>query len=129
MSKDSKKGFYMYISDKRNTRENVGPLRNETGDLVTWDMEKVEILNATFLVFAAKTSLRVSRASKTGKDWSKESVPMVEEHRVREYLSKQGIDKSMGPGGKSCLTNLITLYEKMTVLVDVCRAVDISKAT
>lgn len=66
MSKDGKKGFYKYISGKRNTRENVGPLWNEAGDLVTWDMEKVEILNATFLVFAAKTSLQVSQASKTG---------------------------------------------------------------
>lgn len=54
---------------------------------------------------------------------------MVEEHQVREYLSKLGIDKPMGPDGKSCLTKLITLYEKTTVLVDVCRAVDISKAT
>ncbi|GAB0205898.1 mitochondrial enolase superfamily member 1 [Grus japonensis] len=40
--KDTKKSFYRYVSDKRRTRENVGPLRNETGDLVTQDMEKAE---------------------------------------------------------------------------------------
>ncbi|GAB0208028.1 hypothetical protein GRJ2_003268500 [Grus japonensis] len=33
--KDNKKRFYRYVSEKRRTRENVGPLRNETGDLVT----------------------------------------------------------------------------------------------
>ncbi|GAB0188706.1 mitochondrial enolase superfamily member 1 [Grus japonensis] len=40
--KDKKKGFSRYVSDKRRTRKNVGPLRNETGDLVTQDMEKAE---------------------------------------------------------------------------------------
>ncbi|GAB0190944.1 hypothetical protein GRJ2_001559700 [Grus japonensis] len=33
--KGNKKSFYRYISDKRKTRENVGPLRKETGDLLT----------------------------------------------------------------------------------------------
>ncbi|GAB0180284.1 hypothetical protein GRJ2_000493700 [Grus japonensis] len=38
--KGNTKSFYRYVSDKRKTRENVGPLWKETGDLVTWDMEK-----------------------------------------------------------------------------------------
>ncbi|KFO15066.1 hypothetical protein N312_07407, partial [Balearica regulorum gibbericeps] len=42
------KNFHRYISDKRRTRENVGPLRNETGELVTQDMEKAEVLNDFF---------------------------------------------------------------------------------
>ncbi|GAB0205871.1 hypothetical protein GRJ2_003052700 [Grus japonensis] len=46
--KDNKKRFYRYVSDKRRTRENVGPLQNETGDLVTQDMEKAEVLNDFF---------------------------------------------------------------------------------
>ena len=33
--KGNKKSFYRYVSDKRKTRENVGPLWKETGDLVT----------------------------------------------------------------------------------------------
>ncbi|GAB0208014.1 hypothetical protein GRJ2_003267100 [Grus japonensis] len=33
--KDNKNSFYRYVSEKRRTRENVGPLRNEMGDLVT----------------------------------------------------------------------------------------------
>ena len=33
--KGYKKSFYRYVSGKRKTRENVGPLQKETGDLVT----------------------------------------------------------------------------------------------
>ncbi|GAB0179086.1 mitochondrial enolase superfamily member 1 [Grus japonensis] len=55
--KDNKKSFYRYISDKRKTGENVGLLQKETGDLITWDMEKVEVLNDFFaLVFSGKCS-------------------------------------------------------------------------
>ncbi|GAB0182959.1 mitochondrial enolase superfamily member 1 [Grus japonensis] len=53
--KDNKKSFYRYVSDKRKIRENVGPLWNETGDLVTQDMEKAEALNDFFAsVFTGK---------------------------------------------------------------------------
>ncbi|GAB0182178.1 mitochondrial enolase superfamily member 1 [Grus japonensis] len=53
--KDNKKGFFKYISSKRKTRENVGPLLNEVGALVMEDTEKVELLNAFFAsVFTAK---------------------------------------------------------------------------
>ncbi|GAB0176173.1 calcium-independent phospholipase A2-gamma [Grus japonensis] len=53
--KDNKKSFSRYVSEKRRTRENVGPLRNETGDLVTQDMEKAEVLNNFFAsVFTGK---------------------------------------------------------------------------
>ncbi|KAK4815449.1 hypothetical protein QYF61_002838 [Mycteria americana] len=33
--KENKKGFYRYIGDRKKTRENVGSLLNEIGDLVT----------------------------------------------------------------------------------------------
>ncbi|KFW60998.1 hypothetical protein AS28_04482, partial [Pygoscelis adeliae] len=46
--KGNKKSFYRYVGDKRKTRENVGPLWNEMGDLVTWDTEKAEVLNDFF---------------------------------------------------------------------------------
>ncbi|GAB0179989.1 mitochondrial enolase superfamily member 1 [Grus japonensis] len=53
--KDNKKGFFKYISSKRNTWENVGPLLNEVGALVMEDTEKAELLNAAFAsVFTAK---------------------------------------------------------------------------
>ncbi|KFZ45725.1 hypothetical protein N321_12356, partial [Antrostomus carolinensis] len=46
--KGNKKSFYRYVGEKRKTRENVGPLRKATGDLVTRDIEKAEVLNNFF---------------------------------------------------------------------------------
>jgi len=43
--KNNKKGFFNYISSKRKARDNVGPLLNEVGVLVTEDAEKAELLN------------------------------------------------------------------------------------
>jgi len=37
--KGNKKRFCRYARDKRQARENMGSLRRETGDLVTWDIE------------------------------------------------------------------------------------------
>jgi len=48
--------FYRCISDKRKTRENVGPLWKEMGDLATWDMEKTEVLDFFTSVFTGKCS-------------------------------------------------------------------------
>jgi len=51
----NKKSFFKYISSKQKTRENVGPLLNEVGVMVTEDAEKAELLNAFFAsVFSAK---------------------------------------------------------------------------
>ena len=62
--KGNKKSFYRYVGDKRKTRENVGPLRKETGDLVTWDMEKAEVLNDFFAsVFTSKCSSHTARVT------------------------------------------------------------------
>ncbi|PKU42722.1 hypothetical protein llap_6971 [Limosa lapponica baueri] len=42
---DNKKNFYRYVRDKGKTREVVGPLRKQTGDLATQDMDKAQLLN------------------------------------------------------------------------------------
>ncbi|GAB0184039.1 mitochondrial enolase superfamily member 1 [Grus japonensis] len=78
--KDNKKGFFKYISSKRKTRENVGPLLNEVGALVTEDTEKVELLNAFFAsVFTAKASCQESQTLEVReKVWRKEDLPLVE---------------------------------------------------
>ncbi|PKU44100.1 rna-directed dna polymerase from mobile element jockey-like [Limosa lapponica baueri] len=99
--KVNKKGFFKYIGGKRQTRENVGPLLNEMGAMVTEDAEKAELLNAFFAsVFAAQASPQESQTLEvTETVWMKEDFPLIEEDQVREQLSKLDICKSMGPGG------------------------------
>lgn len=43
--------------DKRKTEENVGPVWEEMGELVTWGMQKTEVLDGFFaLVFTSECS-------------------------------------------------------------------------
>ncbi|GAB0208125.1 mitochondrial enolase superfamily member 1 [Grus japonensis] len=81
--KDNKKGFFKYISSKRKTRENVGPLLNEVGALVTEDTEKVELLNAAFAsAFTAKASPQETQTLEVGeKVWRKEDLPLLKEDK------------------------------------------------
>ncbi|GAB0197821.1 hypothetical protein GRJ2_002247500 [Grus japonensis] len=59
--KGNKKSFY---SDKRKTRENVGPLWKEMGDLVTLDMEKAEVFDDFFAsVFTGKCSSHTAQVT------------------------------------------------------------------
>ncbi|GAB0199287.1 mitochondrial enolase superfamily member 1 [Grus japonensis] len=95
--KDNKKSFYRYVSDKRRTRENVGPLRNETGDLVPQDMEKAEVLSDFFAsVFTGKCLSHAAQVAE-GRDWENAEPPTVGEDQVREYLRNLKVHKSMGP--------------------------------
>ncbi|GAB0186313.1 mitochondrial enolase superfamily member 1 [Grus japonensis] len=95
--KDNRKSFYRYVSDKRRMRENVGPLWNETGDLVTQDMEKAEVLNDFFAsVFTVKSLSHAAQVTE-GRDWENAEPPPVGEDQVREYLRNLKVHKSMGP--------------------------------
>lgn len=42
---DNRKGFYRFVASKGKTKDNMGPLHEEMGDLATMDKEKVEVLN------------------------------------------------------------------------------------
>ncbi|GAB0179431.1 hypothetical protein GRJ2_000408400 [Grus japonensis] len=97
--KDNKKSFYRYVSDKRKMRENVGPLRNETGDLVTQDMEKAEVLNDFFAsVFTGKCLSHTAQVTEgKGRDWENAKPPTVGEDQDREYLRNLKVHKSTGP--------------------------------
>ncbi|GAB0180799.1 mitochondrial enolase superfamily member 1 [Grus japonensis] len=95
--KDNNKRFYRYVSEKRRMRENVGPLRNETGHLVTQDMEKAEVLNDFFAsVFTGKCLSHTAQVAE-GRDWENAELPTVGEDQVREYLRNLKVHKSMGP--------------------------------
>ena len=77
----------------------MGLLQNETGDLITWDMEKAEVLNDFFAsVFTSKCSSHTTQVAEgKGRDWENEEPPTVGEHQVREYLRNLKVHKSMGP--------------------------------
>ncbi|PKU48018.1 rna-directed dna polymerase from mobile element jockey-like [Limosa lapponica baueri] len=85
----NRKGFFKYIEGKRKTRENVGPLLNETGAMV---IEKAED--------AAQTSPQESQTLEvTEKAWMKKDFHLVEEDQVRDKLIKLDIHNSMAPDG------------------------------
>ena len=74
-------------------------LQKKTGDLVTRDMEKAEVLNDFFAsVFTSKGSSHTTQAaeSKT-KNYEKEDVPAVSENQVRDHLKNLKVHKSTGP--------------------------------
>jgi len=80
----NKKAFYRYVSDRRKTRENVGPLQKEAGDLVIQDVKKAEVINDFFAsVFNSKCSSHTAQAAEgKGRDWENEEPPTVAEDQV-----------------------------------------------
>ncbi|PKU33655.1 hypothetical protein llap_16036 [Limosa lapponica baueri] len=84
--KDNKKNFYRYVRDKGKTREDVGPLQKETGDLVTQDMEKAELLNDFFASFftAPNHTAQVTEGKTRG--YENEELPTEREDQVRDHL-------------------------------------------
>jgi len=87
--KGNKKGFFNYISSKRKTRENMGPLLKGVGALVTEDTEMADLLNAFFAsVFTAKAGPQASQPLEVReKAWRKEDLLLVED-LMRDHLSK-----------------------------------------
>jgi len=80
-SKNNKKSFYRYVSDRRQARENVSPLWKEMGDLVTQDMDKAEVLNDVFAsVFNGKCCSHTAQVAEgKSRDWENEEMPSVED--------------------------------------------------
>ncbi|GAB0185825.1 mitochondrial enolase superfamily member 1 [Grus japonensis] len=48
--KNYKKVFFRYVNNKQKQKDNIGPLLNRRGELVTNNAEKAEVLN-TFFIF------------------------------------------------------------------------------
>ncbi|GAB0186183.1 mitochondrial enolase superfamily member 1 [Grus japonensis] len=97
--KGNKKSFYRYVSDKRKMRENVGPLWNEMGDLVTLNKEKTEVVNDFFVsVFTSKGSNHTAQVAEgKDRDWENEEPPTVGGLEPDLLLRNLKMHKSMGP--------------------------------
>ncbi|KAK4814550.1 hypothetical protein QYF61_023749 [Mycteria americana] len=97
--KGNKKSSHRYVSDKRKSRENVGPLQKEMGYLVTQDTEKAEVLNDFFAsVFTGKCPSHTAQVAEgKGRDWENEEPATVGEDQVQDHLRNLKVHKSMGP--------------------------------
>ncbi|KAK4824299.1 LOW QUALITY PROTEIN: hypothetical protein QYF61_013044 [Mycteria americana] len=98
--KDNKKCFYKYISNKRRAKENLHPLRDAGGNIVTKDEEKAEVLNAFFAsVFNSKTSCSLGTQPPELEDRDREQneAPIVQGEMVSDLLHHLDTHKSMGP--------------------------------
>ncbi|PKU41527.1 hypothetical protein llap_8180 [Limosa lapponica baueri] len=76
--------FYRYVRDKGKTREVVGLLQKEMGDLASQDMDKAELLNNFFTsVFTGKGSNHTAQVTE-GKNRvsANEELPTIREDQV-----------------------------------------------
>jgi len=77
----------------------VGALWKKTGDLVTQDMQKVEVLQDFFAsVFTSKCSSHATQVTGSkDRDWENEEPHTAGEDQVRDHLRNLKVYKSMGP--------------------------------
>jgi len=96
-AKNNKKGFYRYLSQKRNVIESLPRSMSKNGNLVSTD-EKAKVLNFSASVFTGNLSPRPSPVDGLPDGDQRSKVPLtVRQDQVQDYLKNLNIRKSMGP--------------------------------
>uniref|UniRef100_A0A8B9ZP11 Reverse transcriptase domain-containing protein n=1 Tax=Anas zonorhyncha TaxID=75864 RepID=A0A8B9ZP11_9AVES len=95
--KDNRKCFYKYINTKRRTKENLHPLLDAGGNILTRDEEKAEALNAFFAsVFSGKTSRPLDTQYPELPEGEQNVALTTHEEMVGDLLQHLDVCKSMG---------------------------------
>ncbi|GAB0209387.1 mitochondrial enolase superfamily member 1 [Grus japonensis] len=94
--KNYKKGFFRYVNNRRKQKNNIGPLLNRRGELVTGNAEKAEVLNTFFTSVFTSTVGPQALGTKIQVD-ANTDPPSVKEEVLCELLQELNPYKSMGP--------------------------------
>ena len=91
--------FYSYIRNKKNVRNNIGPLVDNDNKLISDDKDMASILNSTFSsVFTEEGKADIPTPSNIfqGPDEEKLIITEIQAHEVRKYLQKIDLNNSVG---------------------------------
>jgi len=94
LTRDAKnnKGFYRCVSQKRKVKESICPLMSKTGELVTMDKEKNEVLNFFCLSLHWQPLFPHLLSGWTARwDWGRKVAPIVRQDQVHDYLRNLNI--------------------------------------
>ena len=78
----------------------MGSLWKGRGELVTWYMDKAEVLSDFFASFFTSncSSHTAHVADRKDRDWENEELPIIGDNQVQDHLRNLKVHKSMGPG-------------------------------
>ncbi|GAB0188526.1 mitochondrial enolase superfamily member 1 [Grus japonensis] len=94
--KNYKKGFFRYVNNKQKQKDNIGPLLNRRGELVTNNADKAEVLNAFFTSVFTSTTGPLALGTKIQVNANTDPLS-VKEELVCELLQELDPYKLIGP--------------------------------